>query len=127
MANERDEVTIREPNGKEYTLVLNTSAIVKLEELFSTPTREATWKQVWERILSGSVRHIRALLWAMAQKHHPTLTLADTCELIDRLGGLEGLALDAVKTQAFMSSTPHPEDVKALGVNGNGRPRKAQA
>lgn len=42
-------------------------------------------------MLRGSVKTVRALIWAMLQPHHPTLTIADVSGLIDQAGGFEGL------------------------------------
>lgn len=100
--------------GKTYTLVLNTSVMAKLEDHFSTPDNEVTWDVIWTRVLRGSVRTVRALIWAMLLPHHPTMTLEGTGDLIDRAGGFEGLT--GILAEAAKTSKPDPEDVKELGV-----------
>jgi hypothetical protein len=109
-------------DGKEYTLVLNTGVMATLEDHFSTPQKDVTWDEIWGRVLRGSVKTVRALIWAMLQPHHPTLTIAAVSILIDQAGGFEGLT-DILK-QAGQSSAPDPADVKELGVPKG--PRAAQ-
>lgn len=106
-------------DGRTYTLVLNTNVMATLEEHFSTPDNDVTWDQIWTRVLRGSVKTVRALIWATLQQHHPTLTLDDASRLIDKAGGFEGLT--HILADAQKASTPDPKDVKELGV----RPRKA--
>lgn len=123
MANrERGEIALR-IGDVEYTLVLNTGAMARLEEYFSTPDKEVTWDEVWARVLKGSVRTVRALIWAMLQTHHPTVTILETGRLIDLAGGFAGLT--AILAQAGYHATPDPQDVKELGVTKS-RPRTAQ-
>lgn len=108
--------------GKTYTLVLNTDVMASLEEHFSTPDREVTWDVIWTRVLRGSVRTVRALIWAMLQVYHPNTTIEQASKLIDKAGGFEGLT--TILQQAQKDSTPDPKDVKALDVKK--RPRTAQ-
>lgn len=109
-------------DGKTYTLVLNTGVMATLEEHFSTPENDVTWDVIWTRVLRGSVKTVRALIWGMLQEHHPTVTLEAVGKLIDKAGGFEGLT--HILEQAAGSSTPDPKDVKELGVTA--RPREAQ-
>lgn len=109
-------------DGVEYTLVLNTDVMATLEDHFSTPQKDVTWDEIWGRVLRGSVKTVRALIWAMLRPHHPTLTIADAGVLIDNAGGFAGLT--DILQQAGASSTPDPADVKELGVPA--RPRAAQ-
>lgn len=122
MANRQKGEIRFDVDGQAYTLVLNTSVMASLEEHFSTPDNEVTWDVIWIRVLRGSVRTIRALIWAMLQQHHPTMSIEDAARLIDKAGGFEGLT--KVLQQAKQDSTPDPKDVKALGVDK--RPRTAQ-
>lgn len=101
-------------DGKTYTLVLNTSVMATLEDHFSTPTHDVAWDVIWGRVLRGSVKTVRALLWAMLQPHHPSVTIEQAGTLIDRAGGFEGLT--HILQQAAKASTPDPKDVKELGV-----------
>lgn len=87
-ANDRGEIAIV-IDGKTYTLVVDTNAMVKLEEMFSQ-TKEMLFYQVLERVNAGSVTHIRAFVWAALQRHHATeiATPAGAGDLIQAAGGL---------------------------------------
>lgn len=122
MANRENGEVRMVIDGKTYTLVLNTDVMVILEEHFSTPQHDVTWDDIWTRVLRGSVKTVRALIWAMLQQHHPTITIEAASKLIDRAGGFAGLT--DILTQAGKSSTPDPKDVKELGLDK--RPQTAQ-
>lgn len=109
-------------DGVDYTLVLNMDVMATLEDHFSTPQKEVFWDEIWGRVLRGSVKTVRALIWAMLQQRHPTLTIAEVSTLIDRAGGFPGLT--QILQQAAGETTPDPADVKELGVSK--RPRAAQ-
>lgn len=104
-----------------YILRGGTEAMVALEDLFSTPQHEVTFFDVVERVKRGSVRYIRATVWAMLQHHHPSLTLADVGRLIDAVG-LE--SVNAQLSAVTASATPDPRDMEAAGVpaEGKGKP-----
>lgn len=124
MANrEIGEVTL-EAGGTTYRLLLSTAAMVALEEVYSTPTHEATFEEAWSKATGGSVRGLRKLLWAMTREHHPELTEADMNRVIDGVGGLVGLTNVLQVAQA--SAGADPEDEKELRGSGKGNPRKAQ-
>lgn len=123
MANrEKGEVSLT-VGGKPYTLVLTTNAMVQLEDLFSTPDREATFQQVLEKVSSGSVRHIRGFVWAALQEYHPTMTVKDAGDFITEAGGL--IAFSAQLESLTQSTTPDKRDLDDLGVTPN--PPKARA
>jgi hypothetical protein len=123
MANrERGEISLV-ADGRTYTLVLDTDAMVALEELFSTPTHDATWDEIGAKVKRGSVRIVRALIWAMLQRHHSDVSLKEAGHLIDAAGGL--VKLGRVLEMATKSMQPDPEDLEALGPPAN--PPKAQA
>jgi hypothetical protein len=109
-----------------YTLVLNTNAMALLEDHFSTRDKEVTFDQVIARVNAGSVRHIRALVWAALQQHHPTVTIPEAGTLIQEAGGLAGFTQQLL---AMMKGThADPDDLAALGVKPDtGNPRQAQA
>jgi hypothetical protein len=111
-----------EIGGKNYLLVLNTGVMAALEEHFSTPQHDVTWDQLWLRVLRGSAKTVRALIWAMLLPHQPTITLEQASALIDEAGGFEGLT--KILSQAGKHSTPDPKDIKDLGVPK--RPQRAQ-
>jgi hypothetical protein len=121
MANRQKGEIRFDVQGKTYTLVLNTSVMATLEDHFSTPENDVTWDVIWMRVLRGSVKTVRALIWAMLQQYHPTMTLEAAGRLIDDAGGFEGLT--HILKQAATSSTPDPKDVKELVPTG---PRTAQ-
>lgn len=123
MANsQRGEVDLS-IDGKTYTLVMDTNAMVAVEDLFSTPGRDVTFDQVVARLLAGSVKHIRGFLWAGLKRHQPNLTLEQVGDLIQAAGGLEALA--AQLQQLTGATQPDPADLKELGVVSN-RPQSAQ-
>lgn len=122
MANrERGEIRMT-VDGTDYQLVLNMDVMVILEDYFSTPEKEVVWEEIWGRVLRGSVKTVRALIWAMLQPHHPTLAIDAVSTLIDRAGGFPGLT--HILKQAAGTSMPDPADVKELDVPK--RPRAAQ-
>jgi hypothetical protein len=110
-------------DGRTYTLVLDIDAMCALEEHFSTPSHDATWDEIAVKVNKGSVRVVRALIWAMLQRHHPELSVVDAGHLMNDAGGILGLA--KVLKVAMESATPDPEDIKALGV-GKANPQQAQ-
>lgn len=122
MANsERGEVAV-EIGGVEYTLVLDTNALVRLEDVFSTSQKDVTFVEILERVNRNSMRHIRALVWAALQRHHPKVTMERAGDLIQEAGGILGLA---EKLEGLMrSSTPDKADVAELSVSPN--PQKAR-
>lgn len=120
---ERGEVGL-EIGGKSYTLVLNTNAMALLEDSFSTRDHEVTFDQVLARVNAGSVRHIRALVWAALHEHHPEITVPQTGNLIQEAGGLAAFTAQLV---AMMGTTSaDPKDLAAI-AGGAVNPRKAQA
>lgn len=121
---ERGEVSLT-VGERTYTLVLNTNAMAAIEDHLSTPLREVTWESFWERIAKGSVRAIRVLLWGMARKYHPELTVEAIGELVDSVGGLEGLT--RVLHAAQGATTPDADDAATLAEANHDRPRTAQA
>jgi hypothetical protein len=111
-------------DGRTFTLVLDIDAMCALEEHFSTPSHDATWDEIAAKVNKGSVRVVRALIWAMLQRHHPDLSVLDAGHLMNDAGGIVGLA--RVLKVAMESATPDPEDIKALGA-GKANPQQAQA
>lgn len=125
MANrERGEVGMTIGSAA-YTLVLNTNAMALLEDHFSRPDKEVTFDQVLARVNAGSVRHIRALVWAALHQFHPTVTIEHAGDLIQQAGGLTGFT---AQLMAMVGGTQaNPDDLKTLGVKPDANPRKAQA
>lgn len=124
MANrERGEVSLS-IGGRVYTLYLDTNALALLEDLFSTPERDMTFLEILERVQRNSVRHMRGMIWAALQHHHPDVSVQRAGELINDAGGLGALA---EQLQALSKSTqPDAEDLDALGhTQASSRPTKA--
>jgi hypothetical protein len=113
-----------EIDGKVYKLELTINGLVALEELLSTDDKLVTFDTVIQRVNAGSVKHIRAFIWAALQEHHKDITLTGAGKLIQAAGGMEGMFNQiSAMTQ---SVTPDPADVKELGVESE-RPLKARA
>lgn len=111
-------------HGQTYTLVLTTHAMSLLEQHYSTPTHEATWEEAWNKsAMSGTVRGIVVLIWAMAQEHHEGLTPRDVERLIDDVGGLD--KLKDILEAAAQAARIDGEDAKELAKHA--RPPKAQS
>lgn len=144
MANpEKGEVSF-EYQGKEYTLVLNTMALAKLQAAFTTKetvtqtvhegnrpvTRQVTrdviadLEEIDRLIKARSLVHIVALFWATAQKYHaaeiPTRDAAG--EFIDQAGASVVAALMEVSGLGKVD----PKDLEELAKVARGNPPTAQ-
>lgn len=125
MANrERGEVAVT-IDGAAYTLVMDTNAMVSLESLFSTPERDVTFDQVLARVQAGSVRHIRAFVWAALRRYHQEITVDGAGDLIHAAGGLQAFTNQLLAMLGGVSADP--ADLKALGVDNTANPQRAQA
>lgn len=119
MANrEKGEVTI-DVEGTPYLLVMDFEAMCQLEDKLSTAEKDVTFVEVMQKADRGSLRHLRAVLWAALLRHQPDMTLQDVTALIDKLGGVAGVhkALLAVNK----ATRPDAEDMPK-----GKRPQKAQ-
>ena len=123
-ATTKGTVTL-EVGGKAYTLCLTLNALCELEDLLSTPKEQVTFQQVTAMAEKGSLRHIRAVIWAALRDHHPEMSLRDAGQLIQDIG--MG-AMTAHLTDLAASMAPDEEDAKELAhaTAGRKRPRKAQ-
>lgn len=119
----RGTVTL-DVGGKVYTMHLTFNAICQLEETLSTANKQVTFKEIAEMAERGSLRHVRAVVWAALLKHHPEMSISDAGELIHDAGGLSGLTKQISELSA--SLTPDERDVAELTEGGSKRPRKAQ-
>lgn len=106
------EITLTTNQGAVYRLILNTTAMVALEDYYSSPGHEATFEEAWSKATGGSIRGLRTLMWAMAQTHHPGLTIDEANAIIDGAGGLDGLQRLVQASQEQL--TPDPKDAKAM-------------
>ncbi len=110
-----------EVGGKTYTLRYSHSALVKLE------------KQMNQSIMQimndlGKTDEMRigtlvTLLWAGLQKHHPTLSIDDACELLDEHGD-DGAVVEiigdafqkAFNAPGTKGTNPQPRDQNGTGT-----------
>lgn len=112
-------------DGTSYTLYLDFNATCLLEDYFSTPQKEVTFDEVMEKAFRGSTRYCRAMIWAALQYHHPTITMQEAGDIVQKSGGLT--ALSAKLSALAKTATADPEDLRALGVNSKANPQRAQA
>jgi hypothetical protein len=93
-------------------------------QALSQRSMEGTFQDVLLRVSKGSVRYIRALIWAALRRNHPTITIEQAGDLIQAAGGLFALSEQLVALAD--TASPDPVDVKDLGVSAE-RPPKAHA
>ena len=123
MANrEKGESTV-EIGGRTYTLVIGMEEICALEEMVSRGGRDFTIVEILGLVQRGSLRFVRALLWASLQRHHPKVTLADATTMVQQMGGL--MQAMGKLGDLFASMQPDPKDVPA--EDKGKRPQKARA
>lgn len=113
MANKEQGHVILRAGDKTYTLVLDMDAMVALEEHFSTPSHDATWDEIEQKVKKGSVRIVRALIWAMLKRHHPDVSIVEAGHIIDEAGGI--LKLSKVLNAVTQAMQPDKADVEELG------------
>ena len=115
---EKGEVEI-DVGGKTYVLVMDFEAMCQLEDKLSTADKDVTFVEVMQKADRGSMRHMRAVLWAALLRHQPDITLQDVTNVIQTLGGVNGLnkALLAVSK----ATRPDAEDLPK-----GKRPQRAQ-
>ena len=118
MANkERGEVTFQ-VESESYTLRLDLNALCEVEAVMSTPERTVTWQQALQMAERNSLSAMRAILWAALRPHHPQMSITDVGLLIQRMGGIPGIA--RTLRDAVQASLPAPD--------GKGkRPQKARS
>ncbi len=109
--------------GETYRLCLDTNAMAHVENLFSTPEKDVSFFQVFSKLGTGSIRHMRGILWGALQKHHPNLSVNDVGDLIQKAGGFSkfGDEFTRAMEDAGMSTIADKADLEELGVNANGQ------
>ena len=124
MANRQRGEAALEIDGTTYTFVLNTNALVDLQQLFSTRDQITPWEEIVRLAEAGSLAHVRGVIWAALRKYHPEITVEGAGDLIDKAGGIQPLssAMEVVGE----STTPDPKDLDALQAGATGNPPKAQ-
>lgn len=125
MANRQNgEVSIT-IDGKVYTMAMTIDAMVALEEMFSTPQKDMTFQEVSDLCERGSMKHLRAMLWATLQGHHPEFEIKDVSGLVQAAGGL---GVFTIKLMEMAKATqPDQKDLAALGIRADANPPQAQA
>lgn len=125
MANRQNgEVSIT-IDGKVYTMAMTIDAMVALEEMFTTPQKAMTFQEVSDLCEAGSMKHLRALLWAVFQAHHPDIEIKDVSRLVQAAGGLGEFTVKLM--QLVKATQPDPKDLAALGIKADANPPQAQA
>lgn len=122
MANKELGELSMDIGGETYTMSLTIDAMVRLEEMFSTDDKIMTFQQVAALADRGSMKHVRAMLWAVFVVNHPELKIEDMGKLIAKGGGLARFTKQL--EDLAKASNPDPKDLQALGVK---TPRPAQA
>lgn len=107
-----------------YTLVVDTDAMVALEDLFTTPSKDVTFDEVVRMANKGKVKATRAFVWASFLRYQPEMTMQTVNDLIQAAGGLGKFSLYLQKLAA--ATVPDLEDIKALGAE-TPNPPMAQA
>lgn len=102
-----------------YTLTLKTMGLIALQKHFSESELIADLSDIWQKASAGSLEHVVAIFWASFQRYHPDMTYEKAADLVDSVGGVE--ALNQQLQALSGSTTPDPDDVKALA-----NPPKAQ-
>lgn len=121
MANrQKGELSLDLPDGRSYTLVMNTNAMAAIEEKTG-----GGWDAFFERVSNPSrarIQDLRLVVWGMTRKYHPELTIEQIGDLIDEVGGASGMSA-LIGQPVSESVTPDPKDVTSLEVPA--RPTKA--
>lgn len=124
MANKhKGEIDI-EVGDKTYTLALTLDAMCQLEDKFSTPDRPVTFQEVIELADGGSLRHLRALIWAALQLHHKDMSIQDISPMVHEAGGIFQFSMAFIRLAK--ESFADPKDLEGLGVKAGQNPRRAQ-
>lgn len=121
MANrERGEVSLQ-IGERTYTLALTIDAMVSLEEMFSTPEKAMTFTEIMALADKGSMKHLRGLIWAVLQAHHPEIEVSQVSALVAESGGIPGMY--AKLQQLSGAAAPDARDLNELGVKPPNPPR----
>lgn len=103
--------------GTEYTICFNNDALIQLEDkldrgIVAITSEMQRWSAEPERL---RLKWVRALLWAGLRKHHPTMTVEQTSELIDQSNGAEMMNVIGDAMQKAFADT---ESKGARPMNG---------
>lgn len=122
MANKEKGESTYLSGGKEYTMLLDSDAMVQMEAAASTPEQRVYYGQIMTWAQEGSWTHQRILVWAALRAHHPDITLKAAGDLM-----LNSAREEMARTfqNLAVSATPDPEDLQELGIQPE-RPPAAQ-
>jgi len=121
----RGEVTI-ESGGQLYPLVMDTNAMVEVEDVFSTPEKPVSFTDVLANMERGRMKYIRAFVWAALRRHHEHITLKETGRFIDGAGGI--VAFSDQLRRIVRATQPDKDDTATAGeTSEDGRPTEAPA
>ena len=121
----RGEVTI-ESGGQTYTLVMDTNAMVELEDVFSTPDKPVSFTDILMKVERGYMKYVRAFVWAALRRHHETMTLKDAGRFIEGAGGI--VAFGQQLRRIAQATQPDKDDTVTAGTTAeDGRPTEAPA
>lgn len=118
MANSQKGERSVELNGKIYTLALTFTSMATLEGQFGK-----TFTEISQLAGGGSMTHVRAMLWALLQRHHPEITIEDAGNLFT-LSDLDDLT--ALMGMSARASAPDPRDLPS-GASSKKNPTRARA
>lgn len=101
-------LTVGEGTSSEqtYTFRLNFNKMAELEDFVSQQVgREVFYPEIAQKASRGSLRHIRWLVLAMLQEHHPDITEQEVGALLLQAG------IEEVKKAAAEAMSPDARDV----------------
>lgn len=107
--------------GTQYTFKLGINQMIELEDLYSTPEKRVTFRELMTRVSNmedPDFKLTRDIVSVALRKHHSELTIEQVGELIDAGGD----AIGNVFPKLMNAATPDAADLKALGVRQR-RPR----
>lgn len=109
--------------GVSYTFKMGTSALIELQEAFSTPTKVAAIPDIFNEVNKGRIKYVRAFLWAGLRKFHPTVTLEDVSDMLDACDETE---IATLLRRLGVTTQPDPKDIKELQEGVARNPPTAQ-
>lgn len=115
MANrQRGELEI-DLGGRSYTLKLSLNSMCEMEGASGRP-----FPQIVTQVARGSLTDLRAFLWAALREHHPDLTIQAVGDLIEKAGGLEGLAktMTELVNRQREEGSENPQKGRGRGTGG---------
>jgi hypothetical protein len=113
MANREKGETVFTVKGVDYTLLLDSDAMVAMEGAALRPDRVVTFSEVMHWAQMGAWTYQRILVWASLRRHHPEISLKHAGDLMLESAGEE---MDRAMRDLASSAEPDPKDLETLGV-----------